>query len=479
MSARESRKSSNEAVPETSKLFDDAIIGEHERSTGHKKSGAKVATPESRRLPGKTDARFWLPRLFRKRYPDGSASPYYSMRIQFRGQRMAFSLRTTNKDAASRRAAALYNELLAHGIDTVLAKYRAQEPETPQEIATIGQWIESASKVFAGKPSTFGSYARALRFIASEILATRKDKKRFAQQHAETYRRKIDAAPISILTPESIQAWRIRYVAKAGDNPARQRAARITCNSTLRAAKALFARKVLKFTGGVVLLDPPPFAGVEFYPRESMRYHSKIDPQALLRAASEELAGSDQDAFKALILALGAGLRRGEIDRLLWRQVDVKHGLIHVEVTEASSLKSADSTGSVAIDESLASILQGFRAKSQSDFVIEEGASSADESKPWGRRYRCQGVFARLMLWLRKNGVESRAPIHTLRKEAGSIIAAQAGIFAASRFLRHADLQVTAAHYVSVKERSTVDMSSILPPKNVIPIRPRQSKRAN
>ena len=174
-------------------------------------------------------------------------------------------------------------------------------------------WIESASKVFAGKPATFRGYANAVRLIASEILAVSKNQQRFAQNHAEIYRRKIDSFSLAILTPESIQAWRISYVAKVGNNPARQRAARISCNSTLRAAKALFGRKILKFTSAS-LPEPIPFSQVEFYPRESMRYHSKIDPVALLQAASQELAESDSDAFKALILALGAGLRRGEID---------------------------------------------------------------------------------------------------------------------------------------------------------------------
>jgi integrase len=227
----------------------------------------------------------------------------------------------------------------------------------------------------------------------------------------------------------------------------------------------------LKFVSGVALPDPLPFAGLEFYPRESMRYHSRIDPQALLRRASQELAESDSDSFLVLVLALGAGLRRGEIDHLLWRQMDFRTGLIHVEVTEAGSLKSADSQGAVAIDEALSSVLQGFRAKAKSDFVIEEGSSSTGSSKPWGRRYRCQGVFERLMLWLRKNGIESRAPIHTLRKEAGSIVSTQSGIHAASLFLRHADMQVTSQFYADHKERVTIDMSALLPPANVVSLK--------
>ena len=140
-----------------------------------------------------------------------------------------------------------------------------------------------------------------------------------------------------------------------------------------------------------------PFRGVEFFSRESMRYQSKFDPSALLRAAVEEL---DPDALKVLLLALCVGLRRGEIDRLLWRQVDFDRGLIRVEVTEAGALKTEDSTGAVQIDEELAALLRGFRAKARSEYVIDGGQAEGG-SAPYGQRYRCLKVFARLTGWLR------------------------------------------------------------------------------
>ena len=178
---------------------------------------------------------------------------------------------------------------------------------------TIGDWIAAASKVFDGKPATFGGYARGLRFIASEILAVSKNKKRYGRTQAKAYRRQVDAAPLTILTPEAIQAWRIRYVSEAGESPARQRSARISCNSAIRQARALFSRKLLKFIGRVTVPDPLPFAGAEFYPRESMKYQSKLDPAVLLQSASNGLSESDPEAFKALLLAFGAGLRRGRL----------------------------------------------------------------------------------------------------------------------------------------------------------------------
>jgi len=51
------------------------------------------------------------------------------------------------------------------------------------------------------------------------------------------------------------------------------------------------------------------------------------------------------------------------------------------------------------------------------------------------------------------NGVESKRPIHELRKEVGSLIADEHGIYAASRFMRHADIRITAASYLDKKKR--------------------------
>ena len=414
----------------------------------------------------KNDSRHWLSRVLKPTNDRGLVSPYYSMQIQFKGHRLSFGLGTGNKEAAARKAAGIYVDLLSLGVPATLAKHKPQKVKDTDGCSTIGEWIVAAQKVFDGKPATFGGYARGLRFIASEILAVSKTKKRYGRTQAKAYRRQVDAAPLTILTPEAIQAWRIRYVRRVGESPARQRSTRISCNSAIRQARALFSRKVMKFISGVSLPDPLPFTGAEFYPRESMKYQSKLNPAVLLHWARETLWAADPEAFKALLLALGAGLRRGEIDRLLWRQIDFNVGVIHVEVTEAGGLKTEDSAGDVAIDPTMVSLLRGFRAKAHGQFVIEEG-TGVTASKLWGQRYRCGDVFYRLTHWLRVNGVEGARPIHTLRKEAGSIIATKAGIHAASQFLRHADIQVTAMHYADHKERVTVDMGALLGEENV------------
>jgi len=58
-----------------------------------------------------------------------------------------------------------------------------------------------------------------------------------------------------------------------------------------------------------------------------------------------------------------------------------------------------------------------------------------------------------------------------LRKEFGSQLCAKYGIYAASRMLRHADIRVTAEHYLDTKERTPIGLGNLLAiPDNVTPM---------
>ena len=428
-----------------------------------------LSSPRSRARFAKTDARYWLSRIRKPVNSRGEASPHWHLQLTFKGRRLSFSLHTGNKEAAARQATDIYKELATLGVDVTLTKHRPPEEEPPPEIATIGFWIETVQKMFAGNPATFGSYARCLRLIVGDILQTAKSKKRFSRVKGNAYRDAVNSASLEVLTPKAIQEWRIRFVAKVRTNPAAQRSAKISCNSILRQAGALFSKKLVKFVSGITLPSPVPFTDCEKYPRESMRYHSKIDVTALLQKAEADLSVTDPEAFKVLLLGVGLGLRRGEIDKLLWRQFDLNSGTVRVETTEAGSLKSADSEGDVQFDETLCAIFRGYRALAKGDFFVErEGGESGVHH--WGRQYRCNAIFKRTLLWLRANGVDVKKPIHTLRKEAGSIITSKSGIHAASRFLRHSDMHVTAMHYADEKKPVMTGIGQMLEPKNITPI---------
>ena len=163
----------------------------------NQKSGKQLANT-IRATAGKNDSRYWLPRVFRPVNARGEASPHYSMKVQFRGRRMAFTLGTGNKDAAAKRAAAIYGELLAHGIEATLARRRAQRPEG-EDIATIGEYLSAAQSVMAVRPASFAAYAAYLRRIAGDILNLRSAQRAKTKQKRAT-RQAIENAPVSILT---------------------------------------------------------------------------------------------------------------------------------------------------------------------------------------------------------------------------------------------------------------------------------------
>jgi integrase len=216
---------------------------------------------------------------------------------------------------------------------------------------------------------------------------------------------------------------------------------------------------------------------VEIFPRQNAKYFSRIDAKALLTEARNELAESDSPAFLVVLIALAAGLRKGEIDTLYWHQVDFERGLVRVEHTDTANLKSADSRGEVPIDATVVELLRGFRARATGAFVIE-GADNVFGPRMWGRNYRVQSVFDRVTAWLRKHGVTARKPLHELRKELGALITAEHGIYAASRVLRHANLATTAAHYTDLKTRPTIPVGEWLMPENVVPIKRNQKRKA-
>jgi integrase len=452
------------------------------------KSGKLVANPKSGAL-GKNSAGFWASRIFKGRNDDGIVSPHYIMRVQFKGKRTTFSTGTGNKEAAAKIAAGIYSDLLAMGWDATLAKHRPTnepDPDLPAPVASVGQWIAAARKVSEANASTFNCYSCSLRKIVGDILAVERTEKRFGPHKggAAGYRTMIDGAGLDVLTPTAVQKWRLKYV-KQAKNPAKERSSMTSCNSTIRQARSLFAAKIMKFLPDLRLPDPMPFHDVEFFPRQSAKYFSRIDAKTLLQEAHGELFQSEPAAFLAMLLAMAAGLRKGEIDSLQWHQVDFNRQLIRVESTDSASLKTADSRDEVAIDENTIAILRGFHAKKAGAFVIDAEVSGTKANrkgkmtektdpveikseiatsgpKKWGQHYRAGAVFDKLNAWLRKHGVTARKPLHELRKELGALVTAEHGIYAASRVLRHSDVSTTARHYTDLKTRPVIDVGGWL-----------------
>ena len=102
--------------------------------------------------------------------------------------------------------------------------------------------------------------------------------------------------------------------------------------------------------------------------------------------------------------------------------------------------------------------LRQYKAKATSDFVVEGRLINTPYKNTY--QYRCDRHFKALIAWLRGRGIEDPKPLHALRKEFGSEMIRVAGVYEASRQLRHSDIRTTTNHYAYKKNRATVDLFS-------------------
>jgi integrase len=430
------------------------------------KNGSEMAQRTPSESYPKTHVRYWQKTIFRRTYRKGGQNLFvghYSARVQHGGRRAFFALegQGLNKAAAAGRAREIYLFLLANGWEVTLAKYKPSPVKCVGcTCSTVGDFIEQIKATGAGRGRTIDDYIRSFRHIVADIFEIPRGTSKYDYRGGgrAQWIERINAVRLAEITPVLVQKWKRDFVAKAGKNPLKARTARISVNSFLRQAKSLFANKHVKFVPLPVGFTSP-FSGVQFEPRQSMRYQSAFDLEELVTKGLDELSG-DTEALKVFLLAAMAGLRRNEIDKLPWSAFNWDRGTLHVAVTEHFGPKSEDSIGEVDLDPELLVLLREFEAKSLGPFIID----SPIGARPLASysHYRCEAIFSRLTSWLTAHGVPGDKPLHTLRKEFGSRICELHGIYAASRALRHADIAITSQHYLDKKAHVTIGLGHLL-----------------
>ena len=392
----------------------------------------------------KTDARYWMRKVsFHTRN-----SRTYSVHIQRDNQRRRIGLKTTDKEQAGALALEFYLKLRALGWEETLRWWKGDSTAAKKSDVTIAEYLEAVTAKSPIYPKTIQSYAKALRKIAGDITG-------------ETKREKRDAIRLRTLTAEKIEAWRIEFIRRKATDPLKEKSARISANAFIGRARSLFSSETVARVHDIVEIpEPVPFSGVKVEYVRVPRYRSTFDMATLLESAREELATSKPEQFKIFLLGALAGLRRNEIDKLPWTAFRWKEGVIRVEATRFFRPKSRDSEGDVLVDPELLEIFRGYYAKRRSEFVIE--SDFPPNPSALYDHYRCEREISDLIDWLRLKGVVSKTPLHTLRKEFGSQINARYGLTAAQEQLRHANVAVTAAHYVENKHRSVLGFGHLL-----------------
>jgi integrase len=404
----------------------------------------------------KANSKLWESKVFQYN-PQDKAALYYA-KFRYAGRRSTFCTHTTIRAQAAAVAKTIFMELRTLGWDATLKK---RKPELPSRCATtVGEFLDAIRKTYSGQERTISDYCRNFRRLAADIFKIERDEKKFDYFNGGRLKwiEKVNKIRLAEMTPELIQAWRVAYVGKGDDDLQKRRSAQASANSILRQCRSLFGRKRLE----LISFDPPidsPFRKIRLDPEGDMRYRSAVDVTRLMREALQEL-GDKPQMLKAFLLSICAGLRRNELDKLEWSAFNWKLGTIHIGPTRYLHVKSQKSIGDVDLDPEISALFRGYYARRQSDFVLE----SEIEPRPRAgySHYRAANVFGALTTWLREKGIRSRTPIHTLRKEFGSMIAQQYGIHAASAALRHADIGITSRHYVGKKQRTAVGLGYLL-----------------
>ncbi len=471
----------------------------------------------------RNDTRYWEQRVYLPAFKDGHGAAqnggHYHVKIQAHGERRGVSLHATSVRAAAKAAKDLDALVRLKGWEQGLQLFRGETPK-PKNTLTLGEYLSEVEAHGEIKPRTLRTYATKVRTIAAFLnppqmpdkpnkpekpnSKSKKSKPKvpkklskydYVDGGAAVWQQLVDATPLRSFTEENLTRWRKAYLAKHQYNPKKLMSSTRSANSCIRAGKAIFASDVRTKILNVELPNPIPFSTISLLEEAKNKYRSQIaSPEELLTAGSQELAMATteseiqaawiragqkgnapeatpaeqiraelsvfrkQEAFKVLVLGLCAGLRRGEIDSLLWSQVDFTANCVWIETTDVHELK-ADSTGKVPLDPVIMDLLKTWKSNTKDEFVIRGCAPRAGTEKV---HYRANRAHEELIRWLKSRGLTSRMPLHALRKEFGSIICDQAGIHAASRLLRHANISQTAEIYADHRNKVTAGLGMSL-----------------
>jgi hypothetical protein len=312
----------------------------------------------------RSDIRYWENAVFqrvRSRKGKKDRSKHFSVQIQFAGRRAEFSLGTANKAVAARKAREIHEHLKVNGWTATLAKFKSPpEPKDNGAIRTVGELIAAIEGTTASRGRTLREYIRSFRRIVASAFGIDDPKKYDYRKGGRSgWIERIDSIPLEKITPQVVQSWKVDFLSRAGQNPAKQRTARISVNSALRGARSLFSPTRLKFIT-LPLGFTSPFASVALEPRQAMSYRSFFDIKLLVANAQSQLSRSDPEAFKAFLLASMVGLRRAEIDQLEWTAFDWQLEKLHIGVTEHFAVKSQGSIGDVDLDRELMEVFKNF-----------------------------------------------------------------------------------------------------------------------
>jgi integrase len=365
----------------------------------------------------------------------GYRDAHYYCTIAVGGHRYQRCLQTNNMETATSRARAMQRKLeSAHAagrFDEITGTKMRKD-----SLSTLGQVFAAYRKRARVKHRTLGSNIASMRQIIRVVAGTKLTDP------------EVDSMPASVLNRQLLRQYQDTMVKGLG--PEAKATAMTTANSTVRQARSLFARSMVEdgiYTEEKVRLpDLAGFRAQRLFP-EPKHIFSPI-PQTIIDGiwkSAPDLAQSDPEAYKAFLLSICCGLRRGEAANLRWSQIleiDGRH-LIRLGITknghprlipvEEAVWKQLRATSTVVPIEAKQDPAES--AQPQEDFVLVGTATD-----------RWRHTFDRMGKWMAGLGWDRNKKAHELRKHYGSQLATQLGTRTAALILGNTE-PVLRAHY--------------------------------
>jgi integrase len=314
-------------------------------------------------------------------------SANWAVRFQFEGKRTCRSLGTPDFRLAQQRAKALVQKVRGHGWQAVTKLRGDQDSILIEDLITR---FKASAPGRGLRPKSIEDFVSALKQVAAGVNAKR----------------------VADLKPERVQT----FLADMDTRPA-------TVVSLIRNARAVFAPKSLRAMDLAGL--PNPLAGL-ILPKqdvESFNAPSREWIQNLMTLGTAELNGPARLGFA---LALGCGLRWGEIASLTWECV------LDDRVRVLAGLAKGRRQRDIPFGPIVKVILDA--ARQPSGLVVPTPTA----------------VHQELTAWLRTKGIKDQKPLHYLRKLFGSLAVADHGLFIGSKLLGHRQVELTARVYANL-----------------------------
>jgi len=390
--------------------------------------------------------------------------PEWYCRMRHDGLTKRVRLASSDKDKAAELALDLANRLRVEGW-SVVTKGLARLPASPS-IEEFCEAYRAATKEMQSppRPISIAGYVRHLKQIC--VLA--------------------GVQKIRDLNPESIERAVQRYRLNARDKKRSDSAIQNSLSIILRNAGAMFSERARAGLAKQGFILENPFHGVER--SQKIEPVTPLDEEIVRRIWEDlpKLRDGDPNAkapdyikfskgykkahfgnrasrlpidyskthkgpYLAILLALGAGMRANEIDKARWSWVKFdRDGYPFMEIRyEADFKPKGGSLRMVPLDPKIYRELEACR-DFESLYLL--GGQVSKGQKGWG--YRSRETFRVASEWLRAHGVSPNElrgnPLHDLRRQFGSTVASQFGLFYAQKMLGHASPNTTSAYYAGM-----------------------------